>query len=69
MHFDDPDTQAAFEKLMKTPVVFGLRNQGHLPTVERMLAEGASWAEIGAEIGWDGETARRYYEEYERDAS
>lgn len=39
----------------------GLRAQGHLPTVERMLATGATWDEIGAAIGWDGSTAQAWY--------
>ena len=43
------------------PVLFGLRAQGHLPTVERMLAEGATWGEIGREIGWCPVTAERFY--------
>lgn len=48
---------------------FGLRQQGHLPTVERMLSERASWQEIGREIGWDPATAREWYErEREADA-
>jgi hypothetical protein len=41
------------------PVVFGLRAQGHIPTVRAMLRAGRSWEEIGREIGWDGDTARR----------
>lgn len=48
--------------LAEAPVVFGLRAQGHLPTVERMISEGASWQAIGQAIGWDGATAERYYE-------
>lgn len=43
------------------PVVFGLRAQGHIPTVRAMLRAGRSWDEIGREIGWDGDTARRYW--------
>jgi hypothetical protein len=45
----------------------GLRQQGHLPTVERMRAEGASWAEIGKAIGWSGDAAEKWYE-MEKDA-
>lgn len=41
---------------------FGLRQQGHLPTVKRMLAEGASWGDIGRAIGWDPQTAERCLE-------
>lgn len=50
-----------FPSLPNVPIAFGLRAQGHLDTVERMLAEHRSWAEIGAAIGWDPETAERYY--------
>ena len=39
----------------------GLRQQGHLPTVERMRAEGASWDEIGKTIGWAGHAVERWY--------
>jgi hypothetical protein len=49
------------------PVAFGLRAQGHLPTVERMVAEGASWDEIGCEIGWAGEAVEEFYG-YEKSA-
>ena len=42
-------------------VKIGLRAQGHLPTVERMLAEGKSWAEIGKAIGWNGDAAARWF--------
>jgi hypothetical protein len=48
--------------LMHTPVAFGLRAQGHLPTIEQMLREGAPWAEIGRKIGWCPDTAREWYE-------
>jgi hypothetical protein len=41
---------------------FGLRNQGHIPTVERMLGEGQSWDAIGRAIGWDPAAAREWYE-------
>ena len=52
--------------LPDVPIAFGLRAQGHIPTVRRMLQEGHSWAEIGAEIGWDGATAMRFYrDDYE----
>ena len=43
------------------PVIFGLKAQGHIPTVERMLAEGETWAEIGKAIGWCPKTAERHY--------
>jgi hypothetical protein len=48
--------------LLHTPLVVGLRAQGHLPTIERMLGEGASWSDIGRAIGWHGPTAREWYE-------
>lgn len=44
--------------------VFGLEAQGHIPTIEAMLAEQADWQEIGRRIGWDGEVARAYYKRY-----
>lgn len=43
-------------------VRFGLRAQGHIPTIERMLADGASWRAIGDAIGWDWRTAKEWYE-------
>jgi hypothetical protein len=39
----------------------GLRQQGHLPIVERMRAEGASWDEIGSAIGWAGHAVEKWY--------
>ena len=45
-------------------VLFGLEAQGHIPTVEAALSEGTDWQEIGRRIGWDGETARQYYERH-----
>lgn len=52
----------AMKKLMETPIVFGLRAQGHLDTVKSMLADGCSWTEIGRVIGWEPEAAERFYE-------
>jgi hypothetical protein len=43
-------------------VCFGLRAQGHLPTIRRMLKEGASWEEIGAAIGWQGKAAAEWFD-------
>lgn len=48
----------------ETPIVFGLEAQGHIPAVEAALAEGADWQEIGRRIGWDGETAKAYYQRH-----
>ena len=46
-------------------IKFGLRAQGHIPTIERMLGEGKSWDEIGSAIGWHSQTAKEWYEKYE----
>jgi len=46
-------------------VAFGLRSQGHLPTIETMLSDGASWGEIGKRIGWTPATAQEWYEREE----
>lgn len=40
----------------------GLKQQGHLETVARMVADGATWDEIGAAIHWSGAAAKRWYE-------
>ena len=48
----------------ETRIAFGLQAQGHIPAVEAALAEGADWQEIGRRIGWDGETAKTYYERH-----
>lgn len=45
-----------------TPIQFGLRQQGHMPTIARMLAEGATWEAIGKAIGWTPDAAREWYE-------
>ena len=51
-----------YPELANAEFRFGLRAQGHIPTVERMLSEGKSWKEIGEAIGWCASTAREYYE-------
>lgn len=48
-------------------VKIGLEAQGHIPTIEGMLAEGRTWEEIGRRIGWDGETARTWYADHLED--
>jgi hypothetical protein len=48
----------------KIRIAFGLEAQGHIPAVEAALAEGADWQEIGRRIGWDGNTAKGYYERH-----
>ena len=49
------------KELFNQPILFGLRAQGHLSTIEKMLAEGASWDEIGKAINWDPATAKDFY--------
>lgn len=43
--------------ILDLPVYIGLRQQGHLGTVEQMLRDGKTWEEIGAAIGWNWQTA------------
>lgn len=50
------------ERLLNAPMAFGLRQQGLLPQVEALLADGQDWNTIGRAIGWDGATARSFYE-------
>ena len=52
------------DELLNAPVVFGLKNQGHIKTIENMLAEGKTWLEIGKAIGWCPATAREHYERH-----
>ncbi len=41
----------------------GLKQQGHMPTIDRMLSEGKGWNEIAKAIGWsDGEVVKQWYE-------
>ena len=49
------------DTLGKLPVVFGLRQQGHVPTIRQMLLDGHSWKDIGTAIGWMPETAERHF--------
>lgn len=56
-----PDYADLFAELGEVRVRFGLDAQGHVPTIERMLAEGASWEDIGAAIHWDPATVRRHW--------
>jgi hypothetical protein len=53
--------QSPLEAILDSPVLFGLGAQGHIPTIEKMLAAGRSWKEIGDAIGWCPETAERHY--------
>jgi len=49
------------EENLHVKIAFGLRQQGHIPTIERMLAEGADWDAIGREIGWCPQTAEQHW--------
>jgi hypothetical protein len=55
-------TPDPLDALSGVKFAFGLRAQGHIPTIERMLTDGASWSAIGDAIGWCGDTAREWYE-------
>lgn len=46
---------------LDVPCLIGLTQQGHMPTVERMRAGGATWDEIGATIGWQGAAVEEWY--------
>lgn len=63
----DAEFKKAWDILMNTPILFGLKAQGHIPTIERMLKEGATWKEIGKKIGWCPETAKEDYGRYVKD--
>lgn len=56
--------EADFAAILNAPVLFGLVAQGHIPTIERMLADGRDWDYIGGAIGWMPETAKEHYERY-----
>lgn len=54
-------------------VKFGLEQQGHIQTIERILDEYGvneyAWNKIGKEIGWDANTACYFYVKYLRKKS
>ena len=50
------------DDLLNQPVLFGLKAQGHIPTIESMLKEQKSWEEIGKNINWCTETAKKHYQ-------
>jgi len=66
------DAIEAQEASVLIKVQFGLEQQGHIPTIEKMLNEFGSarseyiWQRIGQAIGWDYKTAAFYYVEYLR---
>lgn len=43
------------------PAAGHVGQQGHLPTIEKMLAKHQSWEAIGKAIGWCPNTACRHY--------
>lgn len=47
-------------------IKFGLEQQGHIPTIERMLSENRTWDEIGRAIGWHPATALDWYLRYKQ---
>ena len=55
----NPRTEDAYPLLQ---VKVGLRQQGHVPTIKKMLSEDKSWKEIGEAINWDPETAKQHWE-------
>lgn len=46
---------------MTIRAVFGLKQQGHIPTIGKMLAEGMDWKAIGKKIGWCPITAKEHW--------
>lgn len=54
-------TGEIFGPLDRVTVCFGIEAQGHIPTIERMLREGAAWSEISQAIGWDRDAAAQHY--------
>ena len=53
-------------ELKPVRVVFGLVNQGHIPTIEEMLDRYCKWDEINSAIGWAGDAAQEDYIRYLR---
>ena len=49
-----------------TKLVFGLEQQGHIKTIERMLDQHRTWGEINKAIGWAGDAACKEYIRYIR---
>ena len=52
------------EKILNVPFLFGLKAQGHITTIEKMLKENKTWEEIGEVIHWCPKTAKEHYERY-----
>lgn len=49
------------DAVINAPILFGLKHQGLIPMVEKMIKDGATWDEIGKKIGWDPKTAEEHY--------
>lgn len=56
------ESSAIEDSLMQSSVAFGLKAQGHLEKIEKMLANGILWPDIASAIGWCPGTARGHYE-------
>jgi DNA-binding NarL/FixJ family response regulator len=63
MNTEKRKLQETIDTLMNLPVLFGLA-PGHIQTIKRMLEEGATWDQIGEELGWCPETAKEHYRWY-----
>lgn len=48
-------------RVANAPIKIGLRAQGHLPTVRRMLEEGRGWEAIATEIGWAASAVQEWF--------
>lgn len=57
--------EEAWEILCSGTPLFGLRAQGHVPLITRMLASGWGWEIIGRAIGWCPEVAERHWKKLE----
>ena len=58
------DEEIELNEVLNVPFLFGLEAQGHIPTIEAMLAENHTWDEIGDKIQWEPKTAREYFEKW-----
>jgi hypothetical protein len=60
----DEENRQIMYSLLNAQVVYGLQGQGHIPTIEKLLADGKNWEEIAQVIGWCPITAREHYEKF-----
>ncbi len=54
-------TVQEYVPMFRGPCSFALKDQGLIPIVGSMLAEGKSWVEIGESIGWPPQKAKRQW--------